>query len=1077
MSDTVAQRAPIETGDVFAGASAMAAACRAFDWSTTLLGVPAGWPPALRSTVALVLQSPVAMSLWCGPSFVLVYNDAYRGVLGSKHPASLGRPGGEVFAELWDVIGADFTAIRLGGAAIALDDVRFELSRGDGSPPAAGWFSYALSPVVDPESSGTDVLAVLSVVTETTARRHAEAALLAERERLRSLIMHMPAPVALHWGAEHRFEMINDAYKAVCGGREVAGLTPREAFPGVEGQGIFELLDGVFASGKSSFTPEAFVRYDRGGGSVEDTWWNLRFEPVRDAQGNVGGILNFMVDVTEQVLARQSTERMLVESRARSDSLATDRARLQQLLDATPAVMAVYSGPQHVVTYMNPEFVRVIGKPNALGRTIREVFPEMIESGIFEELDRVYRTGAPFRVTEIPLPLQREPGAPVEDRVFSFVWMRVPGTFPEGSSGYGGDILVHAVDVTENVRARQDVDAARATAQAAEQRAAFLAEASARLASSLDVESTLQTVADLAVPALADWCFVEVLEQGRVRPASVAHTDPAMVQFAYDVIARYPIDLEAAFGTGKVLRTGEPEFTPVIPDEALVSVAQDDEHLALIRRVGFRSLISVPLQITDGRTIGVLSFVAAESGRTYDEADLAMALEVARRAGAALASAHLYASGQAALGRASALHQVSAAVAGALTEREVAEAVVRYGLPAIGASAGSLVILLPGGQQFEVLAVQGYEDQITRKYQQFPLVAGRPLSDAVLTGRPTYISSVADADAQFPGRSASLRATGFEAFAGLPISAGERCTGALAFSFAEPRVFDMEERAFLETLAAQAGQAFERARLFQAERDARAASEAANRAKTDFLSTMSHELRTPLHAIGGYAELLEMGVRGPVNDAQVTDLSRIRRAGQHLQSLINDILNFARLEAGHVEFEMREVAIADVVADVEALILPQMRARSLVYHAGARTADGTGTDGVSTAATRVLADPEKLRQVILNLLTNAIKFTEPGGSVTLDWDAATQAGVEGGPDAATVRLRVTDTGRGVAASQVDRIFDPFVQVDRELSGASQQGVGLGLSISRNLARGMGGDLTVASTVGEGSTFTLLMRGV
>jgi PAS domain S-box-containing protein len=251
----------------------------------------------------------------------------------------------------------------------------------------------------------------------------------------------------------------------------------------------------------------------------------------------------------------------------------------------------------------------------------------------------------------------------------------------------------------------------------------------------------------------------------------------------------------------------------------------------------------------------------------------------------------------------------------------------------------------------------------------------------------------------------------------------------------------------------------EAARL-EAERQ-REAAEAANRAKSEFLSTMSHELRTPLNAIQGYTELLTLGLRGPVTEAQQHDLERVRRANQHLMGLITDILNFARLEAGQVEFHVADVDLAPVIADLETLVGPQLAAKGLTFEHDACAPDTPEQPHV------VRADPEKLRQVLLNLLTNAVKFTDRGGHVAIACETDRGAGV--------VRVRVSDTGRGIPRDQLERIFEPFVQVDRHRTHASQQGVGLGLAISRDLARGMGGDLAAESEEGRGSTFTVTLR--
>ncbi len=229
------------------------------------------------------------------------------------------------------------------------------------------------------------------------------------------------------------------------------------------------------------------------------------------------------------------------------------------------------------------------------------------------------------------------------------------------------------------------------------------------------------------------------------------------------------------------------------------------------------------------------------------------------------------------------------------------------------------------------------------------------------------------------------------------------------------------------------------------------AAEAANLAKARFLAAMSHDLRTPLNAIGGYVDLLEMGVRGPVNEAQASDLQRIRHSSRRLLAMINDILGFARIEAGHVEVRPEAVPLEAAVREMESSFLPQAAERGLEY------AFVPGAAGV-----RVHADPEKMQQVLLNLVTNAIKFTEPGGRITLGYETAGDA----------VLIRVRDTGRGIAPDKLPGIFEPFVQVDRERTDTAHQGVGLGLAISRELARAMGGELSAESEPGAGSTFTL-----
>jgi PAS domain S-box-containing protein len=233
----------------------------------------------------------------------------------------------------------------------------------------------------------------------------------------------------------------------------------------------------------------------------------------------------------------------------------------------------------------------------------------------------------------------------------------------------------------------------------------------------------------------------------------------------------------------------------------------------------------------------------------------------------------------------------------------------------------------------------------------------------------------------------------------------------------------------------------------------------ASRAKSDFLATMSHELRTPLNAIAGYAQLLDMGLRGTVTPAQHADLERILRSQAHLTTLINEVLSYARLESGAITYAVRPTLVADAATNAMALVEPQRVAKDIAV-------DVHLPESVGKAPLYVLADQDKLQQILINLLSNAIKFTPSGGRIVLE--LSTQ------PDARGMAvIRVSDTGIGIPADKLQAIFEPFVQVGRSLSSPSE-GTGLGLAISRDLARGMGGDLTVESEEGKGSVFTLTL---
>ena len=341
-------------------------------------------------------------------------------------------------------------------------------------------------------------------------------------------------------------------------------------------------------------------------------------------------------------------------------------------------------------------------------------------------------------------------------------------------------------------------------------------------------------------------------------------------------------------------------------------------------------------------------------------------------------------------------------------------------------------------------------------------LAGAP--NVIRTGKAEFYPSITDDvlsrvahddDAHL----AALREIGFRSAIIVPLLARGRTLGAITLACAHNRCFDEGDLHTAVDLASRSAVAVDNARLYQHARaaeleaeQARERAESANQSKSSFLATMSHELRTPLNAIGGYAQLMEEGISGPLTEKQREYLKRVRRSQQHLEALINDVLDFAKLEAGKLEFEYSSFTLADVLSAVGALIEPQANAKQLRF-------EYIGGD----PAIRVHADRDKVLQIVLNLVSNALKFTPPGGRIALDWVAGN----------GEVRIRVTDTGAGIPGDRLAAVFEPFIQVERNPHGASH-GTGLGLTISRDLARRMKGDVTAESTLGAGSTFTLTL---
>ncbi len=238
----------------------------------------------------------------------------------------------------------------------------------------------------------------------------------------------------------------------------------------------------------------------------------------------------------------------------------------------------------------------------------------------------------------------------------------------------------------------------------------------------------------------------------------------------------------------------------------------------------------------------------------------------------------------------------------------------------------------------------------------------------------------------------------------------------------------------------------------EGEQSARKDAEAANRIKTELFARLSHEFRTPLHAVSGYLEILQQNIHGGLTKEQRRDLERIHQAQEHLMALVNMILDFAKLEAGPIELSMAEIPVEETLLGAEALVFPQFAKKKIEY--AHRTGDSTLT---------VFADREKVQQIVVNLLANAMKFTPAGGSVELDWRIEEES----------LLVRVRDTGPGIPPEKLEQIFEPFVQL-RSAGSVPTGGTGLGLPISRDLARAMGGEVSASSTLGVGSIFTLTL---
>jgi signal transduction histidine kinase len=531
-------------------------------------------------------------------------------------------------------------------------------------------------------------------------------------------------------------------------------------------------------------------------------------------------------------------------------------------------------------------------------------------------------------------------------------------------------------------QAAQSLERARAydVAELARSRTAFLAEATTLLASSLEYEETLARLARLAVPRLADWCSIDMLgDGGKIERLAVAHADPAKVAWAEELQRRFPPNPEARRGIPAVLRSGEPEYLPELPRELLERAGAGDPELEkAIEQLGFRSWICVPLNAR-GRTIGSLSLVGAESGRTFTPDDLELATQLAERAAVAVDNARLYRESERRADAARAL-----------------------------ASIGDGVVLLdPAGRvrawnpAIEVLTGVAEGDALGR------------LVDDVLPAWETVREHVVLAGSADGSRSSTLP---------LAVPHGERWASVTAVEFAEGSVYtlrDVSEEHALE------------------------------RARSEFVATASHELRTPIAAVYGSVRTLRR------EDIELSESDRelflqiIEAEGERLVRIVDQILVAGQIDAG-------EIGVAADACDVRALV------ESVLASARARAPESVRLElSAPDALPLVACDGDRLRQVLVNLVENAVKYSPDGGLIDV---TLTSHG-------ATASIAVRDRGLGIPPAEQERIFEKFYRLDPSMT-RGVGGSGLGLYISRELVARMHGRLTVESEPGSGSTFTV-----
>ncbi len=568
------------------------------------------------------------------------------------------------------------------------------------------------------------------------------------------------------------------------------------------------------------------------------------------------------------------------------------------------------------------------------------------------------------------------------------------------------------------------------------------------LGTAVDVPHTLEAIAHLSVPELADVALVELFEQGEVVTASAAtHRDPAAKPLVDALLdGRHP----AAPIVRLVLDSRTPVLLERVGEGELSRLATSTEQQDVLRRLAPRSWLVVPIS-SRGQGIGVLSLGLLDGSREFRPDIRTLAEELARRGAAVLEKAVIYRAQRSARRAAEVasmrLHQLqraTAALSHASTPEEVVRVVVRQAMAATGAIS-AWVALPVAGEALEVHEIGGPLDA-----RQVDLLGGEaaPMRESASVRAPVVVRSLSEWRQRYPESSAQAAALGLRSLIALPLLSGDEVRGALSVGFSEEGRHDEDVRVLLLALAREAAGALDRALLFKSERDARARAERADRAKAEFLATMSHELRTPLSAILGFTSLLIDEVTGPITPAQRKQLARVEASARHLLALIEEVLSYGRLEAGREQAWISEVDLAALTREAASMVEP--------------IATTQGLELICEIPDALVArtDQRMVRQILLNLLGNAVRYT-PQGTVRITLRTEGNQAI----------WDVIDTGIGIAPEHQERIFTPFYQIDQTHT-RRYGGTGLGLSVSRRLAQLLGGDVRVRSALRQGSVFTV-----
>ena len=1044
---------------------------RTLDWSRTPLGPVDGWPQNLRSCVGMMLPSSASICLFWGPEYVILYNDAYSPVLGTKHPGMLGEPGSRAWSEIWDhqlkelldrVVRTgesfhgkeiEFLLERFGFVEETYFDVSYDPVRGE-SGKVEGVYC-----IVNDKTGhvvGERRLGLLKdLAADTTARTAREACQLA----IRILAGRKPTPFALAYlgdelvactpGAEEALRAASPQQwreRPIPGGRLILGLNPRRPFD-AQYESFIELVGGQVSAGINNAIAyeeerrraETLAELDRAKTAFFSnvshefrTPLTLMLGPIAELlAGNASSAQRQSLELVERNALRlhKLVNTLLDFSRIEAGRVQARFAPLELGVVTADLASAFRSVVERAGLTLTVEcsdaprgrtFVDREMWEKIVLNLISNAFKHTFEGGIAVRL-RAEAKGALLSVTDTGV------GIPDEhlDKVFDR-FHRVPTSQSRTHEGSGIGLAL----VSELVRLHGgsiDVTSSVGKGSTFEVRIPYGHE-------HLPAEhvSWLPSAGDAAhdrilapfVNEAASWTGREAPVLAGDVPVSSTVLAGAEILVADDnadmreYISRLLTSAGARVTVAADGRNALRRMQARVPDVVLSDVMMPElDGLGLLAEMrADERLRSVPFVLLSARA----GEEARIGGLAAGADDYLVKPFIAKELIARLAS-------QLRLSKASAAERRARADADE-ARREMARIFEQAPVPICVIEGRDLLYTSANASYREII---GNRDPVGKTLLQlWPELEGSNIHNvfqSVLATGTAYTAT--EFLVQFDQFGTGARRDAFFNFVYHPLkNETGATTGIIAIATdVTPQVVARREADRLRKLA-----------------------EEANEAKLHLLRTVSHETRQPVHASLGYLDLLTIGVRGELNAQQLADLESIRRNQNHMLRLLNDILSFAKLEAGALQLATEEADAVEIIEAVEPLVAQQFRAKGVEYVAQR-----------PPAPARFRGDRERTVQVCVNLLTNALKATDPGGRVTLACEIKPQA----------VTLSVSDTGIGIPQAKLQEIFDPFTQLARVRSSADAGGVGLGLSISRQLARAMRGDVTVESSLGAGSTFT------